>query len=168
MVIYSSALTLLTKTITKSLLSVFNKSQPNCRPPHFCRKSIPQSWLSCMDDQVTETNTSRPGSPVDPQNDPARITPRQSQQPVYRFNWDPSLRRPGPASVSEATDNRYDVYNIPNAGEYRFSNLSSLSLAVPHEWSSSKHGFNGTENITMWKCCIIYQSSVRSHFHCVE
>lgn len=100
-----------------------------------------------MDDQVTETNTSRPGSPIDPQNDPNQITPRQSQQPVYRFTWDPSLRRPGPGSVSEATDNRYDAYNIPNAGEYRFSNLSSLSLAVPHEWSSSKHGFNAISTV---------------------
>lgn len=96
-----------------------------------------------MDDQVTETNTSRPGSPVEPQND--QTTPRQ-QQPVYRFTWDPSLRRPGPGSVSEVTDNRYDAYGSSNVGAYRFGNLSSFSLAVPHEWSSSKHGFNGTES----------------------
>lgn len=150
MVIYSAALGLLTKNNhLRRSLHISTNLNPFAGLFTSAGKSISQSLLSCMDDQVTETNTSRPGSPVDLQNDPAQITPRQSQQPVYRFTWDPSLRRPGPGSVSEATDNRYDAYNIPNAGEYRFSNLSSLSLAVPHEWSSSKHGFNGTANITV-------------------
>ncbi|GJJ12553.1 hypothetical protein Clacol_006796 [Clathrus columnatus] len=93
-----------------------------------------------MDDEITETNTSRPGSPVDTRND-STTTPRQ-QQLVYRFTWDPSLHRRGPRSVSEATDNRYDVYGASNADAYFLDNLSSFNLAVPHEWSSSKHGFN--------------------------
>jgi len=92
-----------------------------------------------MDDIATEAPTSRPGSPVtlQPQLPPTR-------QPVYRFNWDPSLRRPGPGSVSEATDNREDAYISPSADIFRFNNVSSMSLALPHDWSSSKHGFNGT------------------------
>lgn len=90
-----------------------------------------------MDDVATEAN-SRPGSPVSPL--PERPTTRP---PVYRFNWDPSLRRAGPPSVSEATDNRTEQYGSPNT-DFPLRNVSSLGLTLPHDWSSSKHGFNGT------------------------
>lgn len=93
-----------------------------------------------MDDVATEANTSRPGSPVS--SLPELPTTRP---PVYRFNWDPSLRRTGPPSVSEATDNRADLVS-PTNDLLRFSNTSSLTLALPHDWSSSKHGFNGMDH----------------------
>ncbi|KAF8590066.1 Vps54-domain-containing protein [Ramaria rubella] len=95
-----------------------------------------------MDDAVTEANSSRTGSPIYDHIEPLSIRP-----PVYRFNWDPSLRRPGPGSVSETTDNRGDVYESPNAELFRLSNVSSLGVALPHDWSSSKHGFNAISTV---------------------
>ncbi|KAF8511112.1 Vps54-domain-containing protein [Hysterangium stoloniferum] len=96
-----------------------------------------------MEDAVTEAPTSRPGSPDRP------VPPLpETRQPVYRFNWDPSLRRPGPGSVSEATERRDDTYGSPAAAAaFHLNNFSSLSLALPHEWSSSKHGFNAISTV---------------------
>ena len=92
-----------------------------------------------MDDAATEANTSRPGSP----NTPLAELPSPTRQPTYRFNWDPALRRPGPGSVSEATDNREEPHPSRRPNLLLLNNASSLSLALPHDWSSSKHGFNG-------------------------
>lgn len=95
-----------------------------------------------MDDVATEAPTSRPGSPTAPPPLPT------TRQPVYRFNWDPSLRRPGPGSVSEATDNRDDAYISPTGKFFPLNNnTSSSNLALPHDWSSSKHGFNAISTV---------------------
>lgn len=45
--------------------------------------------------------------------------------------------------MSEATDNRSELYGSPKGEVFPFNNLSSVALALPHNWSSSKHGFNG-------------------------
>ncbi|KIJ35763.1 hypothetical protein M422DRAFT_212551, partial [Sphaerobolus stellatus SS14] len=95
-----------------------------------------------VDDTASDTATSRPGSPVAPL--PQLSSTRQQ---TYRFNWDPSLRRAGPGSVSEATDNREEAYIAPNGNIFRLNNVSSMSLALPHDWSSSKHGFNAISTV---------------------
>ena len=96
-----------------------------------------------MDDVVTEANTSRPSSPVFQVPELPTVRP-----PAYRFNWEgSSLRRTGPPSVSEATDNRGDLHGSPKDDIFPSNNLSSLALALPHDWSSSKHGFNGMSSI---------------------
>ncbi|KAF8512270.1 Vps54-like protein-domain-containing protein [Gautieria morchelliformis] len=95
-----------------------------------------------MDDVATEANTSRPGSPVSPLPDAPAARP-----PLYRFNWDPSLRRAGPSSVSEATEGRRDLYGSPKSDYFPFTNVSSLALSFPHDWSSSRHGFNAISTV---------------------
>ena len=89
-----------------------------------------------MSDQ--SSSPSRPASPIAPLPDFSATRP-------YRFTWDPASRRAGPASVSGSSEGRgdYFVANAHNA----LNNLSSASLAAaafPHNWSSNKHGFNGT------------------------
>ena len=90
-----------------------------------------------MSDQESVPSTSRPGSPVAP-------LPELSAARPYRFTWDASTRKPGPASVSGTSEGRGDYisYRAP-LGQFNIS-ASSLTLgAIPPEWSSTKQGFNG-------------------------
>lgn len=88
---------------------------------------------------------SRPGSPPPlPDN---QATPRP-----YRFNWDPSFRRPGPGSVSETTEGRGGDYfaaggTVPLDGLLNASTTSLTLGAIPPEWSSSKHGFHAISTV---------------------
>ncbi|KAF8226749.1 Vps54-domain-containing protein [Tricholoma matsutake] len=92
------------------------------------------------------SDSSCPVSPVSP----IQVQDLPTARP-YRFTWDPTSRKPGPASVSGTTEGR-------GGGDYfsaqpRFSflhNSSSLSLqlgALPTEWSSSKHGFHAISTV---------------------
>ena len=88
------------------------------------------------------SSPSRPASPVALLPDPPTARPL-----AYRFNWDPSSRRPGPASVSETTEGRADYFvSTPKVDIYGASSsttTSQLSI-VSSQWSSAKHGFHGT------------------------
>ncbi|THH12041.1 hypothetical protein EW146_g7840 [Bondarzewia mesenterica] len=88
------------------------------------------------------SNPSRPASPVGP------LPEITTARPAYRFNWDPSSRRPGPGSVSETTEGRGDYFNAtPRVDIYGTSSTSVLEDAVPSEWSSSKHGFHAISTV---------------------
>ncbi|KII89130.1 hypothetical protein PLICRDRAFT_40765 [Plicaturopsis crispa FD-325 SS-3] len=90
------------------------------------------------------SSISRPASPVGPLPDlhPAR---------PYRFNWDPSSRRPaGPGSVSETTEGRggdYFASQTPAFGAFNTSSTNLAQGALPEDWSSSKHGFHAISTV---------------------
>ncbi|OSX65343.1 hypothetical protein POSPLADRAFT_1133849 [Postia placenta MAD-698-R-SB12] len=85
---------------------------------------------------------SRPASPV------AEL-PNFSHVRPYRFTWDPSTRKPGPASVSGTTEGRGDYFGDASPYElYNHSSLSSLPLgALPPDWSSARHGFHAISTV---------------------
>lgn len=90
-----------------------------------------------MSDQQSEASTSRPGSPIPP-------LPEFSNARPYRFAWDAATRRPGPASVSGTSEGRGDYFAYrPALGNFNFSSASLAVGAIPSDWSSAKHGFNG-------------------------
>jgi vacuolar protein sorting-associated protein 54 len=80
------------------------------------------------------STVSRPISPV--------TDPPPTARP-YRFHWIPaSARRAGPGSVSETTEGGQGDSFPPRSPAELLE--SSLPLgALPPDWSSSKHGFNG-------------------------
>ena len=91
------------------------------------------------------SSPSRPASPVaalPPLPDIPTVRPL-----AYRFNWDPTSRRPGgPRSVSETTEGRGDYFSsTPKVDIYgASSSTAALPLtSVPSQWSSAKHGFHG-------------------------
>ncbi|KAI9445991.1 Vps54-like protein-domain-containing protein [Lactarius indigo] len=91
------------------------------------------------------SSPSRPASPVGPLPDLPTARPS-----AYRFNWDPTLRRPGPASVSETTEGRGDYFTTtPKVDIYgATSSASNLQLSVvPSQWSSAKHGFHAISTV---------------------
>lgn len=94
---------------------------------------------------------SRPGSPIGEL--PSFSAARPS---AYRFNWD--SRRPGPGSVSETTEGRGDYFaNNAPYDVYTNGSLANLALgAIPSEWSSSRHGFNGALSGVRWQCSVVY------------
>lgn len=63
----------------------------------------------------------------------------------YRFTWDPSSRRKGPASVSETTEGKGgDYFGVsPKVDLFGVASTSLAQRDLPIEWSSSKHGFHG-------------------------
>jgi vacuolar protein sorting-associated protein 54 len=63
----------------------------------------------------------------------------------FRFTWDPSSRRKGPASVSETTEGRGgDYFGVsPRMDLFGDSSTALAQGALPMEWSSTKHGFHG-------------------------
>src|SRR5712671_2638928 len=88
------------------------------------------------------SSPSRPSSPTAPLSDLPTARPLP-----YRFNWDPASRRPGPGSVSEATEGRGDYFvSTPKVDIYGASSSTAASQlgTVPSQWSSAKHGFHGT------------------------
>lgn len=91
-----------------------------------------------MSDQQSLASTSRPASPV------GQLPDFSTSQP-FRFAWDASARKQGPASVSgTTTDGRGDYFAYrPSLGNLNFSTASLALGAIPPEWSSAKHGFNG-------------------------
>ncbi|KAI9450725.1 Vps54-like protein-domain-containing protein [Lactarius psammicola] len=91
------------------------------------------------------SSPSRPASPVGPLPDLPTARPS-----AYRFNWDPTLRRPGPASVSETTEGRGDYFTTtPKVDIYgATSSATNLQLSVvPSQWSSAKHGFHAISTV---------------------
>jgi vacuolar protein sorting-associated protein 54 len=65
----------------------------------------------------------------------------------YRFNWDPSSRKPGPESVSGTTEGREGDY-FSAEPRLNLNTPTTLPLgALPLEWSSAKHGFHGMLSI---------------------
>ncbi|KAH8984052.1 Vps54-like protein-domain-containing protein [Lactarius akahatsu] len=91
------------------------------------------------------SSPSRPASPVGPLPDLPIARPS-----AYRFNWDPTLRRPGPASVSETTEGRGDYFTTtPKVDIYgATSSTANLQLGVvPSQWSSAKHGFHAISTV---------------------
>ena len=85
------------------------------------------------------SSSSRPASPDDPLPE---LLPS-----AYRFNWDPSSRRPGPASISETMEGRGDHFTMtPSVDIYgAILSIASLQLGtVPSQWSSALHGFHVT------------------------
>src|SRR5262245_30057448 len=63
----------------------------------------------------------------------------------YRFTLDPgAARRPGPGSVSEATEPAQAEYVVAQPRPDLLPSASTLVVgALPADWSSSKHGFHG-------------------------
>jgi vacuolar protein sorting-associated protein 54 len=120
-------------------------TQPShCR----CEEEEQVSHLTNDRDTMSEytSSPSRPASPVaalPPLPDIPTVRPL-----AYRFNWDPTSRRPGgPRSVSETTEGRGDYFSsTPKVDIYgASSSTAALPLAtVPSQWSSAKHGFHGT------------------------
>ena len=98
--------------------------------------------LTNLDMSEYTSSPSRPASPA------ALLPDLPTARPsAYRFNWDPTSRRPGPGSVSEATEGRGDYFSsTPKIDIYgASSSTTTLPLsAVPSQWSSAKHGFHGT------------------------
>ena len=100
--------------------------------------------LSLTHDAMTDytSSPSRPASPAVPLPDISTARPLP-----YRFSWDPTSRRPGPASVSEITEGRGDYFtSTPKVDIYGASSSTATSQlgTVPQQWSSAKHGFHGT------------------------
>ncbi|KAH9989086.1 Vps54-like protein-domain-containing protein [Russula compacta] len=91
------------------------------------------------------SSPSRPASPVALLPDPPTARPL-----AYRFNWDPSTRRPGPGSVSETTEGRADYFaSTPKVDIYGASSSITTSQLgiVPSQWSSAKHGFHAISTV---------------------
>ncbi|KAI0039918.1 Vps54-domain-containing protein [Auriscalpium vulgare] len=88
------------------------------------------------------SNPSRPASPVGPL--PDIVTARPA---AYRFNWDASTRRPGPGSVSEATEGRGDYFAATPRIDIYGASTSSAPSAIPAQWSSAKHGFHAISTV---------------------
>jgi len=116
------------------------------------------------------SSPSRPASPV------AALPPLPdipTARPLaYRFNWDPTSRRPGgPRSVSETTEGRGDYFSsTPKVDIYgASSSTAALPLAtVPSQWSSAKHGFHGTfpRLLVHGRVQILAPPFFYSYFHC--
>ncbi|KAH9066196.1 Vps54-like protein-domain-containing protein [Lactarius vividus] len=92
------------------------------------------------------SSPSRPASPIGPLPDLPTARPS-----AYRFNWDPTLRRPGPASVSETTEGRGDYFTTtPKVDIYGATSSSAANVqlgVVPSQWSSAKHGFHAISTV---------------------
>jgi vacuolar protein sorting-associated protein 54 len=87
------------------------------------------------------SSPSRPASPASALQDLPTARPS-----AFRFDWDPSSRRPGPGSVSETTEGRGDYFSsTPKVDIYgASSSVASIQLgSIPSQWSSAKHGFHG-------------------------
>lgn len=90
-----------------------------------------------MSEEQSLASTSRPGSPVG-------TLPDFSLSKPYRFTWDASARKAGPASVSGTSEGRGDYFAYkPALRNFNFSSTSLALGAVPQDWSSAKYGFNG-------------------------
>lgn len=110
------------------------------------------------------SSPSRPASPAVPLPDISTARPLP-----YRFSWDPTSRRPGPASVSEITEGRGDYFtSTPKVDIYGASSSTATSQlgTVPRQWSSAKHGFHGTFAVC-WRMVYFVNRVPRlySHFH---
>ncbi|KAH9980866.1 Vps54-like protein-domain-containing protein [Lactifluus volemus] len=92
--------------------------------------------------------TSSPSRPASPASAlPDLPTARPS---AFRFDWDPSSRRPGPRSVSETTEGRGDYFSsTPKVDIYgASSSVASVQLgSIPSQWSSAKHGFHAISTV---------------------
>ncbi|PFH54158.1 hypothetical protein AMATHDRAFT_135672 [Amanita thiersii Skay4041] len=92
--------------------------------------------------------SSPPASPPVP---PSALPDQLPTARPFRFTWDPSSRRPGPASVSGTTEGRggdYITAKQPRLGFLESSSTTALaSGALPVEWSSSRHGFNAISTV---------------------
>lgn len=109
------------------------------------------------------SSPSRPASPVGALPDLPTARPF-----AYRFNWDPTSRRPGPGSVSETTEGRGDHFSTtPKVDIYgASSSTASLQLStVPSQWSSAKHGFHGMWHQLRPRCDWNLALTPCSHFH---
>ncbi|KZT09727.1 Vps54-domain-containing protein [Laetiporus sulphureus 93-53] len=89
--------------------------------------------------------TSTPSRPASPVAD----LPQPSHAHPYRFQWDASNRRPGPGSVSGATEGPNDYFGEASQYDiYNNASLTSLQLgALPSDWSSAKHGFHAISTV---------------------
>ena len=75
---------------------------------------------------------------------PVNIPPSTQPTRPYRFTWDPSTYKPGPGSVSEATEGRGDYFATRLRPDLFNAAPTALPLgSLPTAWSSSKHGFYG-------------------------
>lgn len=89
------------------------------------------------------------GSTVSLPTSPVTAVPDSPAKRIRRLARDDQPRR-GPASITSETTEANGGY--PGSVNLPF-NLSSVSLAlaaVPHEWSSSKHGFHGAWLFNTW------------------
>lgn len=87
------------------------------------------------------SSTSRPASPVNSLPD---ITSPQARP--YRFNWDTTSYRNGPASVSGTSNYEGNADYITSRNQQNIFSMSTFSLtsgALPKGWSSSVNGFHG-------------------------
>lgn len=104
------------------------------------------------DDSFSNASTSRPNSPVS--SLPGGFA--AIRQPAFRFQWDGvQKRRQGPGSVFSDAESRVDFTGIGQTPRIDLFNLSAATLssgALPAEWSSAKHGFNG---MFMWEFAVI-------------
>ncbi|THH06493.1 hypothetical protein EW145_g4050 [Phellinidium pouzarii] len=66
----------------------------------------------------------------------------------YRFAWDAATRKPGPASVSGASEGRGDYFAYrPALGNFNLSSSSLALGAIPSDWSAAKYGFNAISTL---------------------
>lgn len=105
-------------------------------------------------------STSRPGSPVAPLPDFTSARP-------YRFTWDASTRKPGPASVSGTSEGRGDYISYrAQHGQFDISSSTLALGAMPNDWSSSKQGLNGTlSKYQVQVCTSTLNRNTYSHFY---
>ncbi|KAG8904512.1 hypothetical protein FRB99_001645 [Tulasnella sp. 403] len=103
-----------------------------------------------MADDASVVSSSRPPSPSTPVAENDNVTPlplnRRAPGP-YRFHWDPSAKRPGPPSISDATESRVDLSVDTSVKTESIFNVGAGSLALPPTWSSSQHGFNAISTV---------------------
>ena len=96
-----------------------------------------------MADNASAISSSRPGSPTETDTPgPLEFQSNLARTAPYRFHWDAASRRPGPPSVSEGTESRADFLDIASRNDLMLS-LTASNASLPHNWSSTQHGFNG-------------------------
>lgn len=117
------------------------------------------------------SSSTRPGSPI------GELPTIPSARP-FRFTWDAANRKPGPGSVSEATEGPGDYhtpFTAPTGYDVYNTSVQALGLgAFPPDWSSSTHGFHGMSYVLMcneksWYAnCRLFNWNLNSYFDCGE
>ena len=93
------------------------------------------------EEQQSVASSSRPGSPL-PELPNLPSTSRHGQQ-IYRFNFESTSRRKGPASIAETVDSRADFTAPRTNYAQKYAIPTTGDAGIPSHWSAATAGFNG-------------------------